>query len=109
MTDREEVLQAIEDCGAAEMAIDETCLICQIEEDNFLADAEMRESYKRGQLKTKMQIRQAVVKMAREGVPQMVKIYQDFSKIELPEFEPALEDEFLDELPDLPENINNEQ
>ena len=38
--------------------------------------------------------------MAREGVPQMVKIYQDFVKTELPDIS-SPEDDFDDDLPDL--------
>lgn len=71
-------LQVFEDCGAAEMPISETCMIAQVTEDEFMGNAEAVNRYRVGQLRTKLQIRQAVVKMAREGVPQMVKIYQDF-------------------------------
>ena len=98
--EKEKLLQAIEDCGAAEMPLEETCLICQIDEDLFLHDKNLVLAYKVGQLRTKMQIRQAVVKMAREGVPQMVKIYQDFVKTELPDIS-SPEDDFDDDLPDL--------
>jgi len=65
-------LQVFEDCGAAEMPIAETT------EEDFLANAEAVRRYRVGQLRTKLTIRQSVVKMAREGVPQMVKIYMDF-------------------------------
>ena len=71
-------LQVFEDCGAAEMPIAETCLIAETTEDEFLGNAEAVKRYRIGQLRTKLAIRQSVVKMAREGVPQMVKIYQDF-------------------------------
>ena len=71
-------LQVFEDCGAAEMPISETCMIAETTEDAFLANAEAVRRYRIGQLRTKLTIRQSVVKMAREGVPQMVKIYQDF-------------------------------
>lgn len=80
----QEELQAIEDCGAAEMPLDETCLICEINPDEFERNEEVRKAYRRGQLKSKLKIRQAVVKMAQEGVPQMVKIYQDFGGTALP-------------------------
>ena len=71
-------LQVFEDCGAAEMPIAETCMIAETTEDAFLENAEAVKRYRIGQLRTKLAIRQSVVKMAREGVPQMVKIYQDF-------------------------------
>lgn len=71
-------LQVFEDCGAAEMPIAETCMIAETTEEEFLANAEAVKRYRIGQLRTKLAIRQSVVKMAREGVPQMVKIYQDF-------------------------------
>lgn len=71
-------LQVFEDCGAAEMPISETCMIAETTEEDFLANAEAVRRYRVGQLRTKLTIRQSVVKMAREGVPQMVKIYMDF-------------------------------
>jgi hypothetical protein len=71
-------LQVFEDCGAAEMPIPETCMIAETTEEEFLANAEAVKRYRIGQLRTKLTIRQSVVKMAREGVPQMVKIYLDF-------------------------------
>lgn len=104
----DEQLQAIEDCGSAEMPIDETCIIAECSEDEFLKNETARARYHKGQLSSKLQIRQAVVRMAREGVPQMVKIYQEFSKTALPEIPVAPEDEFSDELPDLPELTEGE-
>lgn len=96
-------LQAIEDCGGAEMPIDETCIIAECSEDEFISDPNARARYHRGQLSSKLKIRQAVVRMAREGVPQMVKIYQDFGNTALPEIPAAPEEEFADDLPDLPD------
>ena len=72
-------LKAIEDCGAAEMPIDETCVIAEMSEENFAADEEAQARYRAGHLKTKLAVRQSVVKMAKEGVPQMVKIYLEFN------------------------------
>jgi hypothetical protein len=76
----EEQYQAIEDCGAAEMLVSETCEIVEITETDFYGDPEAVRRFHKGQLLSKLKIRQAVVRMAREGVPQMVKLYQDFTK-----------------------------
>ncbi len=76
----EEQYQAIEDCGAAEMLVSETCEIVEITETDFYNDQEAVRRFHKGQLLSKLKIRQAVVRMAREGMPQMVKLYQDFTK-----------------------------
>ena len=102
----DEQLQVIEDCGSAEMPIDETAIIAECEISEIVNDKTARDRYHKGQLQSKLKIRQAVVKMAREGVPQMVKIYQDFSKTALPDLPP--ESEFDDDLPDLPEEDEKE-
>lgn len=98
----EDQLSAIEDCGSAEMPLDETAIIAECEVSQIVNDPVARARYHKGQLQSKLKIRQAVVKMARESVPQMVKIYQDFAKTALPEIETPLESEFDDGLPDLP-------
>lgn len=100
----EEQLSVIEDCGSAEMPLDETAIIAECEVSDIVNDKAARDRYHKGQLQSKLKIRQAVVKMAREGVPQMVKIYQDFSKTALPAIETPPESEFDDGLPDLPED-----
>ena len=74
----EETLQAIENCGAAEMPTAETCAIAEITEAEYWADTEAQRRYRIGQLRTKLEMRQAVIKMAKSGNPQMVKVYQDF-------------------------------
>lgn len=74
----EETLQAIENCGAAEMPIAETCAIAEITEAEYWANPEAQKRYRIGQLRTKLEMRQAVIKMAKSGNPQMVKVYQDF-------------------------------
>lgn len=74
----EETLQAIENCGAAEMPIAETCAIGEITEAEYWANPEAQKRYRIGQLRTKLEMRQAVIKMAKSGNPQMVKVYQDF-------------------------------
>lgn len=104
----DEQLQVIEDCGSAEMPIDETAIIAECEISEIVNDKTARARYHKGQLQSKLKIRQAVVKMAREGVPQMVKIYQDFSKTALPDIDLPPESEFDDDLPDLPEEDEKE-
>ena len=74
-----ETLEAIENCGAAEMPIAETCAIAEISEADFWADVEAIKRYRKGQLQSKLAIRQAVIKMAKAGTPLMVKVYQDFA------------------------------
>lgn len=73
-----DALEAIENCGAAEMPIAETCAIAEISEADYWADENAQKRYRIGQLKSKLEIRQAVIKMAKAGTPQMVKVYQDF-------------------------------
>ena len=80
----EEQLSAIEDCGSAEMPLDETAIIAECEVSQIVNDPVARAIYHNGQLKSKFKIRQAVVKMARDGVPQLLKIYQYFAKTALP-------------------------
>ena len=75
----EETLQAIENCGAAEMPTAETCAIAEITEAEYWASPEAQKRYRIGQLRTKLEMRQAVIKMAKSGNPQMVKAYQDFA------------------------------
>lgn len=73
-----ETLQVLEDCGAAEMPPEEVCVIAEIDEATFWGE-EAQKAYRKGQLRSKLSIRQAVIKMAKAGNPQMVKIYQDFT------------------------------
>ena len=74
----EETLQAIENCGAAEMPTAETCAIAEITEAQYWASPEAQKRYRIGQLRTKLEMRQAIIKMAKSGNPAMVKVYQDF-------------------------------
>lgn len=99
----EEQLSVIEDCGSAEMPLDETAIIAECEISDIINDKTARDRYHKGQLQSKLKIPQAVVKMAREGVPQMVKIYMDFNKPVMPDPEMRLDDEFDTGLPDLPD------
>ncbi len=71
-------LQVFEDCGAAEMPSAETCAIAEISEADFWASPEAQKRYRIGQLRTKLEMRQAIIKMAKSGNPAMVKVYQDF-------------------------------
>lgn len=98
----EEQYQAIEDCGAAEMPVDETCEIVEITEKEFYEDAQAVKRYRKGQLQTKLKIRQAVIRMAKDGVPQMAKIYKEFSKVALVEM--PKQDSFGDALNELPDD-----
>ena len=86
----DETLQAVENCGAAEMPIPETCAIAEISEANYWADENAQKRYRIGQLRTKLEMRQAVIKMAKAGTPQMVKIYQDFAAENAEQFSPPL-------------------
>ena len=104
----EEQLEVIENCGSAEMPLDETAIIAECEIAEIVNDKTARARYHKGQLQSKLKIRQAVVKMAREGVPQMVKIYMDFNKPVMPDPETQLDEEFDDGLPDLPNQPEGE-
>ena len=86
----DETLQAIENCGAAEMPIPEACAIAEISEADYWADENAQKRYRIGQLRTKLEMRQAVIKMAKAGTPQMVKIYQDFAAENAEQFPPPL-------------------
>ena len=88
-----DTLEAIENCGAAEMPIAETCAIAEITEADYWADEEAQKRYRIGQLKSKLEIRQAVIKMAKAGTPQMVKVYQDFVTANEKDFPPMKEAE----------------
>ena len=74
----EDTLKTLEDCGASEMPSAETCAIAEISEADYWADENAQKRYRIGQLRTKLEMRQAIIKMAKSGNPAMVKIYQDF-------------------------------
>ena len=76
----DEQLKTIEACGQAEMPLDETCEIAEITMDEFLNNETAVKMYKRGQLSSKLKIRQKIVKLAADGMPQMVKFYLDFMR-----------------------------
>lgn len=73
----EETLQIIEDCGAAVMPIGETCLIAEIAEADYFGDEIAQKRYRKGLLKTRFAVRQAVVKLAKAGNPQALKTYDE--------------------------------
>ncbi len=75
----EDTLKTLEDCGAAEMPSAETCAIAEIGESDFWASPEAQKRYRIGQLRTKLEMRQAIIKIAKSGNPAMVKVYQDFA------------------------------
>lgn len=105
----EEQLDTIENCGSCEMPLNETAIIAECELCEIINNKTARARYHKGQLQSKMKIRQAVVKMAREGVPQMVKIYMDFNKPVIPDPEIQLDDEFDDDIPDLPDQPGDKE
>lgn len=100
-----DILEDLKRCGAVEMDLEETCQICNITMDQFLENPEFIKMYQAGQLESKFRIRQAIVKLAKEGVPQMVKIYQDFKKISMPERDNT---EYEEILPDL-EGVSDDE
>ena len=75
----EDTLKTLEDCGAAEMPLAETCAIAEITEADYWASLDAQKRYRIGQLRTKLEMRQAIIKMAKSGNPAMVKVYQDFT------------------------------
>ncbi|MGN0851846.1 MAG: hypothetical protein ACI4Q3_00550 [Kiritimatiellia bacterium] len=77
----EETLQAIEDCGAAEMPLGETLIIAQITEAEWEKNAKARQAYERGQLKTKLAIRQQVIKNAKAGDAKALQQYREYAQI----------------------------
>jgi len=83
-----EQIQVFADCGGAEMPIEEACLIAECTPEDFAGCPEAQAAYRMEQLRTKLKIRQAVVKLAKEGVPNMVKIYlEQYASQVLPEIE----------------------
>lgn len=75
----DEVLQTVEDCGAVEMPIAETCAIAEIGETAYWGSEAAQKRYRIGQLRTKLEMRRAIVNIAKAGNPAMVKVYQDFA------------------------------
>jgi hypothetical protein len=75
----EEMLQTIEDCGAAEMPLDETLEIAEMTRAEWDSSSEAVRRYRKGQLMTKMSIRNAVIKGAKGGNPALLKAYQEFA------------------------------
>lgn len=86
----DETLQAVEDCGAAEMPVAEMCAIVEIGESEYWGDRQAQMRYRLGQLRTKFEIHKAAIAMAKSGVPQMVKVYQDFAEANAADVPPAV-------------------
>lgn len=68
-------LAVFADCGGANFPIPDACTIAGCTVEDFAADPEAQNAYRTEQLKTELKIRQAVIKMAKEGMPAMVRIY----------------------------------
>lgn len=73
----QKTIQTIRDCGAAEMPVPESCVLAGVTIDQFVRSTELIDAYRTGQLESKFLIHQAVVRMAKEGQPQMVKLYEE--------------------------------
>ena len=78
MTDAEmaHILDELIRMGAVGMDVPKCCAILGITEEEFYDSPEMQKSYRIGQYKGEYTWRQSVFKGAKEGVPQMCKIYQ---------------------------------
>lgn len=75
MTDPK-ILEELSRLGAVGMGISESCTICEIEEADFYASPEMQKAYRTGQLKGEYIWRQSIFKGAKDGIPQMCKLFQ---------------------------------
>jgi hypothetical protein len=75
----EETLETIESCGAAEMPLDETMEIVGMAEAEWQKHPAAAERYRKGQLRTKLEVRLAVVEGAKGGVPACLKEYKEFA------------------------------
>ena len=70
------VLEELSRLGAVGMGVTESCDICEITEEDFYSSAEMQKAYRTGQLKGEYIWRQSVFKGAKDGIPQMCKLFQ---------------------------------
>jgi len=70
-----EQLSVFADCGGANFPIPDACTIAGCTIEDFANSTEAQNAYRTEQLKTELKIRQSVIKMAKEGMPAMVKIY----------------------------------
>lgn len=95
------LLEEIQKCGEVEMTPEETAAICEIPLEELLSRTDCRQAFEKGRLLTKFKVRQAIVKMAKEGVPQMVKIYQEFQRHHFPDAAKMMVDDYDDEIDDV--------
>ncbi|MBR4674213.1 MAG: hypothetical protein IKP00_07095 [Victivallales bacterium] len=85
-----EQIEVFRNCGGAEMPLEESCMIAECTLDEFAESEEAQKAYRTEQLKTKLKIRQAVIKLAKEGVPKCIQIYHE---VYASEVLPIIEDE----------------
>lgn len=77
----EEILETLETCGAAEMPVADSCLIAGLSLDEYNANPEHSKRYTIGRLKTKLRVRQSVIKSACAGDAAAVKKYLEFLRL----------------------------
>ncbi|MBQ6473443.1 MAG: hypothetical protein IJJ33_15765 [Victivallales bacterium] len=73
----EEQIEVFRNCGGAEMPLEESCMIAECTMEEFAECEEAQNAYRAEQLKTKLKIRQTVIKLAKEGVPKCIQIYHE--------------------------------
>ena len=73
----EEQIEVFRNCGGAEMPLEESCMIAECTMEEFAECEEAQNAYRAEQLKTKLKIRQTVIKLAKEGVPKCIQIYNE--------------------------------
>ena len=76
----ETIYSLIDECGSAEMPVNETAELAGLEVGEFLADKEAVRRYRHGRLTTKLKIRKTVILMAMNGDATMTRIYRDICK-----------------------------
>ena len=72
-----EQIEVFRNCGGAEMPLEESCMIAECTMEEFADCEEAQRAYRTEQLKTKLKIRQSVIKLAKEGVPKCIQIYHE--------------------------------
>ncbi|MDO5113133.1 MAG: hypothetical protein Q4E67_02030 [Planctomycetia bacterium] len=70
------VLEELMRCGAVRMNVEKSCAIVEITEAEFYASPEAQKAYRTGQYKGEYTWRQSVFKGAKDGIPQMCKLFQ---------------------------------
>lgn len=69
-------LEELMRCGAVGMSVKKSCAIVEISDADFYASPEAQKAYRTGQYKGEYMWRQTVFRGAKEGVPQMCKLFQ---------------------------------